>query len=53
VAESGIDHAGHIEIVAELGFSVALVGSALMRADDPQARLAEFIARGRQVRGAT
>jgi indole-3-glycerol phosphate synthase len=51
VAESGIDHAGHIEIVAELGFSVALVGSALMRADDPQARLAEFIARGRQVRG--
>lgn len=52
VAESGIETAGQIEVVAELGFDAALIGSALMRAEDPGARLAELIARGRAARRA-
>lgn len=47
VAESGIEHAADVEAVARLGYGLCLVGSALMRAADPAARLAEFLAAGR------
>ena len=53
VAESGMDHAGHIETIARLGYSAALIGSSLMKAEDPRARLREFIDRGRQMRAKT
>lgn len=49
VAESGIDSAEEIETVAELGYSLALVGSALMRDGDPQRAVARFVAAGRSV----
>lgn len=51
VAESGIEDAEEIEVVAGLGYAGALIGSALMGAQDPQTRLAELIARGRRARG--
>jgi indole-3-glycerol phosphate synthase len=47
VAESGIESSADIEAVAGLGFSLALVGSALMRDGNPQAKVAELIAAGR------
>jgi indole-3-glycerol phosphate synthase len=49
VAESGIEHAAAARHVAELGFRLALVGSALMRAQHPARALAELIAAGRGV----
>lgn len=47
VAESGLGAAADVETVATAGYSLALVGSALMRAADPGATLAEWIAAGR------
>jgi indole-3-glycerol phosphate synthase len=48
VAESGIETATQLREVAELGYSLALVGSALMQADSPVEQLASFIATGRE-----
>lgn len=50
VAESGLSAPDDAARAAELGYSVALIGTALMRADAPAARVAEFIASGRAVR---
>jgi indole-3-glycerol phosphate synthase len=47
VAESGIGTAADIEAVVAAGFDLALVGSALMRAQEPAAALERFIAAGR------
>jgi indole-3-glycerol phosphate synthase len=47
VAESGIGTAAEVNAVAGVGYKLALVGSALMRAADPAAALAELIAAGR------
>jgi indole-3-glycerol phosphate synthase len=48
VAESGIATAADVETVARLGYRLALVGSSLMRAADPQAALAALVASGRK-----
>jgi indole-3-glycerol phosphate synthase len=50
VAESGIENAGDARKVAELGYRLVLVGSALMRRPDPAAALAELLASGRAAR---
>jgi indole-3-glycerol phosphate synthase len=47
VAESGIGSAAEIEAVAEAGYRLALIGSALMRAEDPARSLADWLAAGR------
>jgi indole-3-glycerol phosphate synthase len=47
VAESGIESARDVRELAELGYSLALVGSSLMRAPDPGEALAGLIAAGR------
>ncbi|HEY8520253.1 MAG TPA: indole-3-glycerol-phosphate synthase [Gammaproteobacteria bacterium] len=47
VAESGLERAEDAARVAELGYSLALIGSALMRAGDPAAGVAAFAAAGR------
>jgi indole-3-glycerol phosphate synthase len=47
VAESGIATVDNVAEVARLGYRLALVGSALMRAADPAATLAALIAAGR------
>jgi indole-3-glycerol phosphate synthase len=51
VAESGIENTEQIDTVATLGYDVALIGSALMRAGQPEAHLAALIERGRARRG--
>jgi indole-3-glycerol phosphate synthase len=51
VAESGIDSRADIEAVARLGYSLALVGSALMRDADAATRVAALIAAGRKLLG--
>ena len=51
VAESGIDTPGAAATVARLGYSLALVGTALMRADDPAAAGQALLAAGRAARG--
>jgi indole-3-glycerol phosphate synthase len=51
VAESGVESAAQAARVAELGYDLALVGTALMRATDPAARLAELVAAGRASTG--
>lgn len=48
VAESGIETRAQLREVAELGYSLALVGSALMQADSPVEALASLIATGRE-----
>jgi indole-3-glycerol phosphate synthase len=48
VAESGIATPGDAARVARLGYGAALVGEALMRADDPALLLATMIAAGRE-----
>jgi indole-3-glycerol phosphate synthase len=48
VAESGIATATDVATVAKLGYRLALVGSSLMRAADPQAALAALVASGRE-----
>ncbi len=50
VAESGLDDEEDAAAVAALGYEVALVGSALMRAEDPEAQAAAMIAAGREMR---
>jgi indole-3-glycerol phosphate synthase len=47
VAESGLETAGDAEIWKRAGYDAALVGSALMRAPDPGALLADMIGAGR------
>jgi indole-3-glycerol phosphate synthase len=47
VAESGLGSAADVETVVAAGYRLALVGSALMRAQDPAASLAEWLATGR------
>ncbi len=47
VAESGIDHAGHAGQVAALGYRAVLVGTALMRSDDPAVLIASMRDSGR------
>lgn len=47
VAESGLGSAADVETVVAAGYGLALVGSALMRAPDPAATLADWIATGR------
>jgi indole-3-glycerol phosphate synthase len=47
VAESGIGSTADVEAVAAAGYDAALVGSALMRAPDPAATLAAWLAAGR------
>jgi indole-3-glycerol phosphate synthase len=49
VAESGIESQADIEEVAGSGYSLALVGSALMRDGDSQRAVADFIGAGRAV----
>ena len=48
VAESGIASVEAIETVAERGYRLALVGSALMQDGDPGATVTRFIAAGRR-----
>jgi indole-3-glycerol phosphate synthase len=50
VAESGIENGADARKVAELGYRLVLVGSALMRRPDPGAVLAELIVAGRAAR---
>ena len=47
VAESGIGSVADVEAVARAGYRLALVGSSLMRAADPAAALADWLAAGR------
>ncbi|HEX5766371.1 MAG TPA: indole-3-glycerol-phosphate synthase [Woeseiaceae bacterium] len=47
VAESGLNDAGDAASVSALGYRVALVGTALMRAPDPAALIGEMLAAGR------
>jgi indole-3-glycerol phosphate synthase len=47
VAESGVESPAQAARVAGLGYGVALVGTALMRAPDPAAFLAELLRAGR------
>ncbi len=50
VAESGIETAGDAARVAALGYSVALVGTALMKTADPARLLQQMIEQGRAAR---
>jgi indole-3-glycerol phosphate synthase len=52
VAESGVATAADARAVAAAGYSLALVGSALMRGDDPGALAAALLAAGRAARAA-
>ena len=52
VAESGLHAPSDAARVAERGYAAALVGSALMRSDDPAALAADFIEAGRAAKGA-
>lgn len=47
VAESGVESPGQAARVAGLGYGLALVGTALMRAPDPAAEVANLLAAGR------
>lgn len=47
VAESGIGNAEDIETVARAGYRLALIGSSLMRAAEPERALADWLAAGR------
>jgi indole-3-glycerol phosphate synthase len=49
VAESGIGTVENIATVATAGYGLALIGSSLMRAAEPAAVLAEWLAAGRRV----
>lgn len=51
VAESGIASVADIRTVVGWGYRLALVGSALMTADSPEAALRDFIAAGRAACG--
>ena len=47
VAESGFEERSQVEEMERLGFSAVLVGTALMRAPDPPARLREMLGTAR------
>ena len=47
VAESGIHNSDDVAHVASIGYRMALVGSALMRSDDPQQLVAGMVSAGR------
>ena len=47
VAESGVTTAEQAAQVAGLGYDLALVGTALMRADDPREAAADLLTSGR------
>ena len=47
VAESGLNSAGDAASVATLGYRMALVGTALMRSDDPGKLIADMLLAGR------
>ena len=51
VAESGLESPVDVGRVSQLGYSMALVGSALMRAPDPSLALSEMLAQGRASAG--
>jgi indole-3-glycerol phosphate synthase len=51
VAESGLDSAQDAARIVRAGYSLALVGSALMRAADPAALARSMLEAGRSVRG--
>lgn len=53
VAESGVDNAEQVHELARAGYRLALVGSALMRAGDPRAAVAELVSAGRVALGST
>jgi indole-3-glycerol phosphate synthase len=42
VAESGVHEAAQLSLLSQQGYRMALVGTALMRSDDPAATVAEF-----------
>jgi indole-3-glycerol phosphate synthase len=50
VAESGVGDAADAARLASAGYTMALVGSALMTAGDPAALLAAMLAAGRGAR---
>lgn len=50
VAESGLSSAADAATVSQLGYELALVGSSLMQAADPERALRDFLAAGRSVR---
>jgi len=52
VAESGLATAGDAAAVARVGYRLALVGTALMRASDPAAQIRELLRAGRAAAGA-
>jgi indole-3-glycerol phosphate synthase len=52
VAESGVTTAADVRAVAAAGYSLALVGSALMRGDDPAGLAASLLRAGRAARAA-
>lgn len=52
VAESGIDTPAMAGWARGLGYDMALVGTALMRSDDPEQTLAGILAAGRDIPGA-
>jgi len=52
VAESGVATAAEARAVAAAGYSLALVGSALMRGEDPAGLAAALLAAGRAARAA-
>ncbi|MAY74499.1 MAG: indole-3-glycerol phosphate synthase [Phycisphaerae bacterium] len=51
VAESGVHVPADAGRVASLGYDVALVGTSLMRSDDPAALLNDLLIAGRQAKG--
>ncbi len=48
IAESGVRDPSTVARWRALGFDAALVGEALMRADDPSAAVRSFVSAGRQ-----
>jgi len=46
VAESGVSTPEHVRVLADHGVDAVLIGEALLRADDPGARLAELVTAG-------
>ncbi|UCC13291.1 MAG: indole-3-glycerol-phosphate synthase [Gammaproteobacteria bacterium] len=51
VAESGMATADDVRMAAQLGYGVSLVGTALMRCDDPSGLIAGMLAAGRGAAG--
>lgn len=49
VAESGLKTPADVARVASLGYATALVGTALMKSDDPRQLVSDMLAAGRQV----